>query len=1278
MKELLAALCSLMLAAGATSTALQETAGAQSRPATSSASTVQKPAAKTPEKKKPGTQKDESRANRTPLQEAQDLLAKITKLRDADDAAMNADERRKLLERADELCDKADAAATDDAAKLEAFNVRWALADRAFNIEDWSVGVQLYGDALPYMVSTRGADDEYTLRGRGALAACLAGVQRTKPWDKREYEPALKLFREVADARERLFRQALGTPGEGPLEELVSAAAARRDIGITLFDGGTFEAAKDELMRAHRLLCENVARLGDPEALRQVANDLFELRSGRSHKEFLERTIKLIEERFPKRRDVVLSLRADLAAFIREEGRVREAVEMLRAILKESEELSDPSPTPMIRTLQQSGAQLGVAGWLEEEERADRRALEVARQAGVDPISADVQNAALDLAVLLGSKGSYGEAMELIQGIFPGQLQNLTRLQCRAKVRSSAGYFDEALEDLEQIESIAGHEVAWQAYGTAGGLLNSSYRRRMMAGLHLAAGRAGKGLAILEDLHSAVQLDPESQAEVPYVLMDLSSVHLAVGDPTGAYALASESLERILELDRPNDIDIQRSRMALGNCALFLGRFSEAEGMARAARDALIQTDRKQVVEYIQACVCLAEALTAAGKLDEAQSVNDEGLRAASALYLPSAGLTANLRASSGAILLAKGDPRKALPLLREGLSAMEKAAGAQANDENDAYYRGKLLCALAGLDTTDELRAEVAVVVLNSKDRVNLMSILSARERGEAITGPLRQAEQIVALRNGRVNVISDRTLFEWLATLRAASGPLEAVQLSGNDAEIRRMREDALHARQRVAAKSLGLDHVPGIAGERLFQQAIAECDTAEHKLVERLPPGSRFAWIDAGDLAITLRAQDALGISVHRIRASPPEQLEDRYLAFVLDGKANPKPFDLGPAKAIEEKIRTWRQAVTGQERGRPVSEGGPDVQTLGSALRAAVLDPLLQGSTQRRVYLCLDDALHTIPWDALPASPETARAEQGASPEAKGKTTDAKVAEFVGDRYRIAELCSFRDLLEISKRAQRTPALLALGAIDYSAPGAAARDAPPADRPLRGSADVFGRFDPLLASEDEIDGIKKYFDESQKGKATILKGSKATKEALFAQAKDATYLHISTHGYFASEELTGGGDRGAGMLSSGVSGFAPLSLCGLALAGANRDVGPREEVVGIVTAEELAGLGLSSCRLAVLSGCDTNMGVRRAGQDLASLKSALHAAGARNVVASLWEVPDAQTSKLMVRFYEGMWKLNLPPDEALWEAKRSLRKQPLAAWAGWVFSGVPEAK
>ena len=145
-----------------------------------------------------------------------------------------------------------------------------------------------------------------------------------------------------------------------------------------------------------------------------------------------------------------------------------------------------------------------------------------------------------------------------------------------------------------------------------------------------------------------------------------------------------------------------------------------------------------------------------------------------------------------------------------------------------------------------------------------------------------------------------------------------------------------------------------------------------------------------------------------------------------------------------------------------------------------------------------------------------------------------------------------------------------------------------------------------------------------------------------------------------------------------LENRVTGMAPMLLCGLALAGANQPMNSLGRRPGILTAEELCSLDLSSCDLAVLSACETNVGIRSAGVGIQSLKAALHAAGVRTAVTSLWKVDDAATRKLMELFYTYLWMDEMPKAKALWKAKKALRDEghPVRDWAAWVLSGDPD--
>jgi CHAT domain-containing protein len=209
-------------------------------------------------------------------------------------------------------------------------------------------------------------------------------------------------------------------------------------------------------------------------------------------------------------------------------------------------------------------------------------------------------------------------------------------------------------------------------------------------------------------------------------------------------------------------------------------------------------------------------------------------------------------------------------------------------------------------------------------------------------------------------------------------------------------------------------------------------------------------------------------------------------------------------------------------------------------------------------------------------------------------------------------------------------------------------------------------------------------------------------------------EKTYLHLATHGYFAGPRFASALAQGTlkvagrsldGADRSEVHGLYPGLLSGLVWAGANRpetdpvtgtaDLGGR-----IMTAEEVAELDLRGCELAVLSACETGRGQVAGGEGVIGLQRAFHEAGARQVVASLWQVDDEATRALMDRFYTFLWRDQLDPMQALHaaqfemlhgdsgegksrelgrpQAARASRIRPADSprlWAAWLISGRP---
>src|SRR6202035_3366015 len=72
--------------------------------------------------------------------------------------------------------------------------------------------------------------------------------------------------------------------------------------------------------------------------------------------------------------------------------------------------------------------------------------------------------------------------------------------------------------------------------------------------------------------------------------------------------------------------------------------------------------------------------------------------------------------------------------------------------------------------------------------------------------------------------------------------------------------------------------------------------------------------------------------------------------------------------------------------------------------------------------------------------------------------------------------------------------------------------------------------------------------------------------------------------------------------------------------------------------------------------VMSACDTAVGREVAGEGLLGLRYAALAAGAKSVVASMWQLPDRPAAELMAAFYSHFIRDHEPPTSALAEAMR----------------------
>ena len=174
--------------------------------------------------------------------------------------------------------------------------------------------------------------------------------------------------------------------------------------------------------------------------------------------------------------------------------------------------------------------------------------------------------------------------------------------------------------------------------------------------------------------------------------------------------------------------------------------------------------------------------------------------------------------------------------------------------------------------------------------------------------------------------------------------------------------------------------------------------------------------------------------------------------------------------------------------------------------------------------------------------------------------------------------------------------------------------------------------------LKGAKTEAASINQLFN------GTFFDSEKATKNAFIENAPKYQILHLAMHSIMNEEDET----QSNLIFSNNEKLFFP----------------------------EIYNLKLPS-DLAVLSACNTGMGGYKNGEGIMSISRAFTFAGVKSCVYSLWQVPDKETSEVMVSFYENL-KDGQAKDQALANAKTTfIKKNPLKNhpyyWAGFVVNG-----
>ena len=211
--------------------------------------------------------------------------------------------------------------------------------------------------------------------------------------------------------------------------------------------------------------------------------------------------------------------------------------------------------------------------------------------------------------------------------------------------------------------------------------------------------------------------------------------------------------------------------------------------------------------------------------------------------------------------------------------------------------------------------------------------------------------------------------------------------------------------------------------------------------------------------------------------------------------------------------------------------------------------------------------------------------------------------------------------------------------------------------------------------LSGTEEEAKNINMTLD-SVGVLTTLYMGAHANEESIKSlSGKSPFLLHIATHGFFLSDPKQIAVNPF--MQNQERNGSANLlQRSGLLFAGANKTWVKGESVRGvedgILTAEEISKLDLSTTEIVSLSACETGLGEIVSTEGVFGLQRAFKLSGVRTLIMSLWKVPDAATSKLMTSFYKN-WSSGMEVHKAFMEAQQKIKDEYASPyyWAGFVM-------
>lgn len=208
-----------------------------------------------------------------------------------------------------------------------------------------------------------------------------------------------------------------------------------------------------------------------------------------------------------------------------------------------------------------------------------------------------------------------------------------------------------------------------------------------------------------------------------------------------------------------------------------------------------------------------------------------------------------------------------------------------------------------------------------------------------------------------------------------------------------------------------------------------------------------------------------------------------------------------------------------------------------------------------------------------------------------------------------------------------------------------------------------------FKSLPYSKEEVQIIEDVL-ESVDTEVDIYDGKNGTEQSFINMSgRSPDLIHMSTHGFYYTPDQASSISALAGYKDA-------MLLSGLVLSGGNHEWTSTELVPeylgGLLTADDISKLDLSSTNLVVLSACGTGEGIVTS-EGVYGIQRAFKKAGVKYLVLTLWQVNDFISKEFMKEFYTALVTNGFDSHLSLLSAKQSIREKydDPYYWAGYIL-------